>query len=374
MNYLYTATCTLILVFIYLIFQKKKKNNADYLLIVLNLLIGSFLISDIWVRADLSSPAIIFQNAVPLFIFPVFVYYALQYIYAGKKVNPLWRLIFLPGFSFILYSCIDHFVIQSYDQEALIKHFNNPTLIYHLFFKGSQITFIIILFWLLTRIRQFRKEIKDGFSYIETISIGWLRNFTLIYLFILLFTFVLFLSQNLGLLKLNISQVFGALYGVLVFSTFYLNFQGIKHYTLDQEYTEEELLQEKKVKKISVNEQSKTDIHHNMIQLFEDSKVYLQPKFGLKDLSDLLDQNTHTVSAIINEVEEKSFYDLVNGYRVEHLKMLLKEPKNANFTILGLGLESGFNSKASLNRIFKNHTGLTPKQYLDNSPIRSGNT
>ena len=33
------------------------------------------------------------------------------------------------------------------------------------------------------------------------------------------------------------------------------------------------------------------------------------------------------------------------------------------FTILALGLESGFNSKASLNRVFKEETGLSPREY-----------
>ena len=33
-------------------------------------------------------------------------------------------------------------------------------------------------------------------------------------------------------------------------------------------------------------------------------------------------------------------------------------------TLLGLGLDAGFNSKASFNRIFKNQTGVTPSMYI----------
>jgi AraC-like DNA-binding protein len=44
---------------------------------------------------------------------------------------------------------------------------------------------------------------------------------------------------------------------------------------------------------------------------------------------------------------------------------MLNDPNNLRCIILALGLESGFNSKASLNRIFKYFTGLTPKQHLD---------
>ncbi|MBT8190072.1 MAG: helix-turn-helix domain-containing protein [Bacteroidia bacterium] len=34
------------------------------------------------------------------------------------------------------------------------------------------------------------------------------------------------------------------------------------------------------------------------------------------------------------------------------------------FSILGIALDSGFNSKASFNRVFKKKAGMTPSQYL----------
>ncbi|MEO0469784.1 MAG: helix-turn-helix domain-containing protein, partial [Bacteroidota bacterium] len=65
----------------------------------------------------------------------------------------------------------------------------------------------------------------------------------------------------------------------------------------------------------------------------------------------------------INTIGKKAFYDFVNQYRVGHFKLLLRDPNQQHLTILALGLESGFNSKASLNRIFKQHTGLSPREY-----------
>jgi len=42
---------------------------------------------------------------------------------------------------------------------------------------------------------------------------------------------------------------------------------------------------------------------------------------------------------------------------------LLLDPAYLHFTVLGIGLECGFNSKTSFNRIFKEITEKTPSEY-----------
>jgi AraC-like DNA-binding protein len=61
----------------------------------------------------------------------------------------------------------------------------------------------------------------------------------------------------------------------------------------------------------------------------------------------------------------KTFYDLVNGYRVEEAKRLLLNPNNRSFTILSVGFEAGFNSKTTFNTVFKKFTGLTPTDFRE---------
>jgi AraC-like DNA-binding protein len=45
------------------------------------------------------------------------------------------------------------------------------------------------------------------------------------------------------------------------------------------------------------------------------------------------------------------------------VKEMLVNPEYKHYTVLGIGLECGFNSKTSFNRIFKEETGLTPTEY-----------
>ena len=64
------------------------------------------------------------------------------------------------------------------------------------------------------------------------------------------------------------------------------------------------------------------------------------------------------------------FYDYVSTFRVKHLKGLLTKLDNRKFTILALAIESGFNSKATLNRVFKQQVGMTPKGFQKSQIIK----
>lgn len=280
---------------------------------------------------------------------------------------------------FLVLSVIDHFLLLNYDNEQLIlEHFNAPTIWYQLVFKGSQLLFIGIFLRLLNALNKFDERLKESYSAIKTVNLRWLKHFTWIYLSSIVISFILFLSQNLGLQPLDINEVFGIIYGVLVFSVFYLNYQGIQHYTLSQVYPSKEnystAMAAVDIKKQRINNDSSNTLLLNeeeksleteIISIIEREELYLEPKFNLEDLASRLGKSRHHISKLINAKEDRSFYDLSNGYRVKHLQKMLDAPQNKRFTILSLGLESGFNSKASLNRVFKNSTGLTPREYLN---------
>ena len=58
-----------------------------------------------------------------------------------------------------------------------------------------------------------------------------------------------------------------------------------------------------------------------------------------------------------------NFFNFVNRYRVDEVKQKILNPKYDNYSVLGIALECGFNSKTAFNRIFKHMTGLTPTEY-----------
>jgi AraC-like DNA-binding protein len=96
----------------------------------------------------------------------------------------------------------------------------------------------------------------------------------------------------------------------------------------------------------------------------ERDKLYLDPELNLKKAADHTGINAKTISIILNQHFQQSFNDFVNAYRVREVKERLLDPKTKNMTISGVALESGFNSQATFQRVFKNTTGTSPREYL----------
>ena len=98
-------------------------------------------------------------------------------------------------------------------------------------------------------------------------------------------------------------------------------------------------------------------------QLIEEQKLYLNPDLTLSVLAETVSRSEKEVSLLINEGLGKNYNDFINSYRVEEVKFRLVQPEFSHQTILSIALDSGFNSKATFNRVFKIMTGLNPSEY-----------
>jgi len=80
-------------------------------------------------------------------------------------------------------------------------------------------------------------------------------------------------------------------------------------------------------------------------------------------LSDQLKIPKHHITQTINSQSGKNFYQFVNEYRLEAVKTMLVDATFDHWSILGIALECGFNSKSSFNTFFKQQTGVTPSVF-----------
>lgn len=95
----------------------------------------------------------------------------------------------------------------------------------------------------------------------------------------------------------------------------------------------------------------------------KENRYYEDPELSLSTLAGRLGLNAHELSRIINTALQKSFNDFINEYRVQAVIRKMQDPAFNHITLLGIAFESGFNSKTTFNRIFKQITGTSPAEY-----------
>ena len=94
----------------------------------------------------------------------------------------------------------------------------------------------------------------------------------------------------------------------------------------------------------------------------ESEKPYLNPDFQLTDLRQALPLNRSYLSRFINSEYGCSFFQWVNGLRVEEAKrMKLEHPE---WTIQEVALHCGFSSRQTFTRTFLRETGQTPSEWF----------
>lgn len=106
------------------------------------------------------------------------------------------------------------------------------------------------------------------------------------------------------------------------------------------------------------------ELARRLERVLKHEKVYLTPELTLQELSAKMQIRSQELSAFFNHTLGKSFNDVVNEYRIDEVKRLMLDPAtDRKATIMELAYQSGFNSKATFNRIFKQVTGITPKEF-----------
>ncbi|MDG3085902.1 helix-turn-helix transcriptional regulator [Vibrio hannami] len=99
-----------------------------------------------------------------------------------------------------------------------------------------------------------------------------------------------------------------------------------------------------------------------MNQHMENEKPYLDPDFTVYVLADNLNIPRRNLSLVLSKGLNKNFYQYVNEFRIEEVKIQLADQNNKS-TILDIAFQAGFKSKSSFNSLFKQYCDVTPSQY-----------
>ena len=242
---------------------------------------------------------------------------------------------------------------------------------------ASGIIYVILCF---LKLRQHKVNIENQFSNTARINLNWLR-------YLIYGTSVIWIVILLGL-----SDIF--IFGTVVLYVFFMGYFGIRQVgifsnrpipvasvlpvsdkstgvesdiknDLEKAYpVTNETAVKRKYRKSSLSGKEATRIHDQLQLFMLKDKLFKDPDLSLGQLADTLNVHPNVLSQVINSFEDKTFYDYINGLRIEEFKKLVINPTSGQYTLLSLAYECGFNSKTAFNRNFKNVTGLSPTEYL----------
>lgn len=131
----------------------------------------------------------------------------------------------------------------------------------------------------------------------------------------------------------------------------------LKYGQLVESYTE-------RVSKFSFSAEELEGRKNQLLHALKAKKLYGDSALTLAKLANHLNWPINSLSNVINESLQTNFNDLINYHRVEAFKERACERESQKYSIVGLGQEVGFRSKASFYRAFKKETGITPSQFI----------
>ncbi|MEE1944859.1 helix-turn-helix domain-containing protein [Pedobacter sp. KR3-3] len=101
-----------------------------------------------------------------------------------------------------------------------------------------------------------------------------------------------------------------------------------------------------------------------LVAIVEDEKLFLDTSLSLSSLANQLKIPNHHLTQVFNMQLKQTFYQFINGCRVNYACQLLEDQK-LDMNLEELAEKSGFNAKVSFNRQFKQIKGCTPSEYRD---------
>ncbi|KJG39772.1 AraC family transcriptional regulator [Photobacterium angustum] len=94
--------------------------------------------------------------------------------------------------------------------------------------------------------------------------------------------------------------------------------------------------------------------------IMRDHQIFKDPDLSLNKLARKLSIPARKISSAVNQTYNENISKVINTYRIEHAKTLLKQ---SDGTITDIFLNSGFQTKSNFNREFSRITGQTPSEF-----------
>ena len=106
------------------------------------------------------------------------------------------------------------------------------------------------------------------------------------------------------------------------------------------------------------------ELGQRVLDFMEREKPFLNPNFSMDDLAEMLAVPKHHLYYCFKNILKTKFVNLRNDFRVRDVKRRLLESDLKETTLEAIGSACGFASQSAFYRIFTEHTGCSPGEYI----------
>ncbi|WP_411812480.1 helix-turn-helix domain-containing protein [Chryseobacterium scophthalmum] len=169
-------------------------------------------------------------------------------------------------------------------------------------------------------------------------------------------TFIIHWTAYIGIYKYKLAKNKDAVYNFLN------NDLAIIHPNL--QVSENSIMQENSIVEAYKESITADNLYFQKLELLcKEQHIYTDSTLNREKVAEKLGISAGYVSQIVNIITGDNFANYINNYRVEAVKEMISDPEYENYTLLTMGLESGFTSKTTFYKAFKKVTDQTPNEY-----------
>jgi AraC-like DNA-binding protein len=354
----------------FLLFFKKGKTLSDKLLSIIFLLYAiNILLSyiEVYNRSHNFPFPLFINTSVPLIILhgPALWFYIKSQTEQNFHFRNIYFLHFIPFTLLLIDQFVEVFILPDSEKITMVNNdLFRSFFTYKFFVILMAVSTISYFVWSLILIKKYQMRIKTYFSQIKKIDLQWLKTLLIAALISYSLIYIMYIADILyqftppGLLH-AISFSIGSVY--ILFLGFYGHRQGNLFSSFPVNLDLNNAIIEIKAEKPLLKEEE--IFINDLFNFMKTNKPYLNSELTIALLANDLNVTSEYLSGILNGQLNNNFFDFINHYRIEEFKIRCKDPVNNKLTLMGIAYDSGFNSKATFNRVFKKATGLTPGNY-----------
>ena len=301
--------------------------------------------------------------------FPLLFYIYIRLL-TGKSLKKIvvylpWLVIFMATIVFQWY-----FLHLSFDEQAkfisMLAQGQPPAS----FTKINMTFFFVTLVYSIMSIVESRKYFvkNDAKNPIKVLRARFVQTFSGVILLLVILVILFYLTIPYKWVELMVLPIsMNIVFFVIVFSAqksaSIFSYEDFKNF---QEEANQVDVGEKLQKIKKLYPKIDVEIIHRVLNNEIENKFYLDPNISLTVLSEKHNVSKNHFSTFIKEMYGLNFSEFINKFRVEYAKEIIARQGSEKLSMEGIGLKSGFNSRASFYRAFKKFTSQTPTEYFHN--------